>query len=98
MKNRMIAIIAAAAMTVCGGTFIATKSLAQTPPPTVRQGTRPARLERHPEIRRAMRQLTNAMNTMKKAADDFHGHKEKAMDLTKSAIEELQAALRADRH
>lgn len=62
---------------------------AQTPPPT-------QAIEKHPEIRKAMRALNNAQGFLTKADHDFQGHREKALDLTQKAISECQAALRAD--
>ncbi len=53
--------------------------------------------EKHPEIRRAIANLEKAQNNLQKAAHDFAGHREKALDLTQQAIKECQAALAADK-
>ncbi len=86
MKSKFIAIAGLATALVGGGAFFAGNALAQPP------------MERHPEIHKAMRQLHAAMDTMTKAADDFHGHKKDAMRMTGNAINELQKALNSDRH
>ena len=61
------------------------------------QGKRMERNEKHPEIRKAIKNLMQAKNNMEHAADDFGGHKAKARQLTVEAIEELKLALAADR-
>ena len=96
MKNRMIAIAAIASTLIGGGALVASNAFAQTAPPQVGKGA--GKMERHPEIRKALRQLNNALDTMKKAADDFGGHKSTAMSETSSAIKELQEALKFDKH
>ncbi len=54
--------------------------------------------ERHPEIREAMRALNNAKHELtKEAANDFGGHKAKAIEHINQALEELRDALQADR-
>ncbi|MHB8635874.1 MAG: hypothetical protein ACYC96_05315 [Fimbriimonadaceae bacterium] len=91
----MIAIAAVVSTLIGGGALVASNAFAQSTPPTVQAGNR--RVEKHPAIRKAMRQLNMAWNTMKRANDDFAGHKEAALDATHRAIVELQAALKADR-
>ncbi len=54
--------------------------------------------EKHPEIRKALKNLEQAKNNMNHAADDFGGHKAKAKELTEQAIAELKLALAADRN
>jgi|SRR5579862_1231960 len=101
MKNRMIVMAALASTLIGGGALVASNSFAQASPPITQAGAgvgTAGRLERHPEIRKAMRQLNMALTTMKKANDDFKGHKEAAMDATQKAIAELQAALKADKN
>lgn len=100
MKTRMFAIAAIASTLIGGGALVASNAFAQGAPPVQQSavGAGGARLEKHPELRKAMRQLNNALKTMKGAADDFNGHKEAAMDDTQKAINELIAALKADRH
>lgn len=73
---------------------------AQTPPPTPPTPA-PAggqKVERHPEIRRAMHALQNAAKALQAANKDFDGHREKALDLTQQAIKECQAAIASDKH
>lgn len=53
--------------------------------------------EKHPEIRKAMRALNNAINDLQHADHDFAGHREKALDLAQQALKECQLALQADR-
>ena len=89
MKNTMIALGSLALLLGTGVTFTAQ---AQTPTP--------ARMkrERHPEIMRALKTLMRARADMRKANNDFGGHKEKAIDLTDQAINQLKAALQADKN
>ncbi len=54
--------------------------------------------EKHPEIRKAIKNLEQAKNNMNHAADDFGGHKAKAKELTEQAISELKLALASDRN
>jgi hypothetical protein len=99
MKTKMFAIGAIASTLIGGGALVASNAFAQaTPPPQTGGGTAPQKLERHPEIRKALRQLNMALKTMQNANDDFKGHKEAAMDDTQKGIKELQAALAADKH
>ncbi|HTU01057.1 MAG TPA: hypothetical protein VMG58_04540 [Candidatus Sulfotelmatobacter sp.] len=66
-------------------------------PPTVPPQQVPRAGERHPQIRAAMRALTNAERHLQEAAHDYGGHRVKAMELIKQAQEELQAGLAWDR-
>jgi len=54
--------------------------------------------ERHPEIRQAIRLLTQAQDHLSHAAHDFGGHRVKAMRHISEALEELHAAQAYDRH
>ena len=56
------------------------------------------RMEPHPQIRMALRSLEDAQRRLENSAHDFHGHRAKALALTSRAIEQLQIALRYDRH
>ena len=53
--------------------------------------------EPHPEIRAAQRALAQAENHLARAAQDFGGHRVKAMELIRGAQAELRAALASDR-
>jgi hypothetical protein len=53
--------------------------------------------ERHPEIRDAVRLLTQAQDRLSHAAHDFGGHRVKAMQHISEALEELHAAQASDR-
>jgi hypothetical protein len=86
MKTKFLAIAGLATALIGGGAFFAGNAYATSS------------LERHPEIHKAMRQLHMALDTMNKAADDFHGHKKDAIRMTNGAINELQKALNSDRH
>ena len=94
MKNRLIGIAALASALIGGGAVMASNAYAQQVP----TATVVTSIEKHPELRKALRQLNNSLTTMQNAADDFHGHKKKAMELTNGAIAELKAALASDRH
>jgi hypothetical protein len=67
--------------------------------PVVLAQAAPARrqTEAHPAIQRAMRQLEAVRSELQKASDDFHGHKETAIDAVTHAINELQQAIQADK-
>jgi hypothetical protein len=97
MKGRIIAIAALASSLIGGGALVATNAIAQATPPVPQKSGGPGKIERHPEIHKALHQLNNALNTMQNAADDFKGHKEDAMEATKRAIGDLNAALKADK-
>ena len=61
--------------------------------------SRPGSLvERHPIIRRSITQLSRIEGDLAKADNDFHGHKEKARDLIRQAMEQLRLAMQSDRH
>lgn len=54
--------------------------------------------ERHPEIRESMRALNHAKQELtKEAANDFGGHKVKAIEHINQALDELREALQADK-
>jgi hypothetical protein len=55
------------------------------------------RREAHPVLQRAMRQLEAVKDELQKAPDDFHGHKEAAIDAVTHAINELQQGVAADK-
>jgi hypothetical protein len=59
-------------------------------------GTAAFTAERHPEIRAGMRALRNAEGHLGRAAIDYGGHRVKALELIRSAQNELQAALAWD--
>ena len=53
--------------------------------------------EAHPVLQRAIRQLEGVKDELQKAPDDFHGHKEAAIDAVTHAVSELHQAEQADR-
>ncbi len=53
--------------------------------------------ERHPEIRKAIRQLQRARTDLQNANRDFGGHRADALAATDNAIRQLQLALQYDR-
>ncbi len=53
--------------------------------------------ERHPEIRIALHRLRMAKANLEKAAHDYAGHRVKAIESIKTAIHELEEALRSDK-
>ena len=57
-----------------------------------------AAAEPHPEIRAAMANLREARGHLEHAAHDFHGHRVAAIQAIDEAIEQLQLALKSDRH
>lgn len=84
-------------------------SFAQTPPPAQAPGAavttetvkpamhRERKMERHPEIRKAMRKLRGAKEDLQKAASDYAGHRVAAIGYIDQALAELRAALQSDK-
>ena len=91
MKNKMIALSSLAILLGTGAHF----AQAQNPAPAP---TAPVKRERHPEMMRALKTLQKAKADLQKSAKDFGGHREKALDLTQQAIDEVKAAMRADKN
>jgi hypothetical protein len=85
-------------MSLLFGAFILTgQSFAQTPPPA--QGpvapvaVKPVHHEHRSEIHKAMTKLRGAKQDLEKAAQDYGGHKARAVEAINQALAELQAAL-----
>jgi F0F1-type ATP synthase epsilon subunit len=57
----------------------------------------PARRERHPEIRAAIRALERAKRRLEAANHDFGGHRVEALAAVNKAIEQLRVALQYDK-
>jgi len=100
MKNKVFAYVAIASTILGGSALVASNALAQAPtsPAPVNARFGGQKNERHPELRKAMRALTNAQKFLQSAATDFGGHKEKALDATANAIAEIKAAMAYDKH
>ena len=49
--------------------------------------------QRYPEMRGALRHLEQARDALTNAAQDFHGHRAKALEHTGKAIDEVNKAL-----
>jgi hypothetical protein len=78
-----------------GGLGVMSSDRAQAEPPQpVAAG---AKLERHPHIRRALRELREARHELKEADHDFGGHRKDALEAVDRAIRQLQVALKYDR-
>ena len=78
---------------------LAPPASAQVPPQPPIVGGQPHRGgERHPELRRALRTLQRTEADLRRSANDFGGHKEKAADLCRQAQEQIQLALQSDRN
>lgn len=88
-------------MFVLSSAFILTgASYAQTPPPAAPPATaeapvavKPAHMDHHPEIHKALRKLKGAKADLEKAAHDYGGHRVAAIGFINQAEEELKAAL-----
>jgi hypothetical protein len=103
MKNKVFAYVAIASTILGGSALVASNAFAQAPSAPTTPAPAHARFggqknERHPELRKAMRALTNAQKFLQSAATDFGGHKEKALDATANALAEVRAALAYDKH
>jgi hypothetical protein len=57
----------------------------------------PQKVERHPHLRAAIRELREAKRELKTAAHDFGGHRVEAIAAIDAAIIQLEAALKYDR-
>ena len=57
-----------------------------------------SRVERHPELRKALAELEEARADLNKAAHDFDGKRAAALKDTDHAIAEVRAAMNTDRH
>lgn len=76
-------------------------SFAQNPPPTTTTTPAPVAVvevpkphhDHHPEIHKAMRKLRGAKDDLIKAANDYGGHKAKAIAAIDAALAELHEAL-----
>ena len=98
MNIAKITAILAAGLGAAGFAF-SQPAQAQGPMPPAPPTSRPHRGgERHPEIRRALRNLQQAKENLQRAAHDLGGHREQALDLVQRAIDQCQQALRDDRH
>jgi len=102
--KKVTALLAAAAGLGAAGFAFSPPASAQGPLPPAPPMARPhrgdrddRRGERHPEIRRALRNLQQAKGNLQNAARDFSGHREQALDLVQRAIDQCQQALQADK-
>ena len=94
MKTKWVVSIIAGATLLGGGAFVSQVVAAPNHPPIVAVQKR----ERHPEIRRAMKNLEQAKTNLQKADRDFGGHRTKAVEAIDSALAECKAALAYDKH
>jgi hypothetical protein len=92
MNKVLMSLLFSAAFILTGTSF------AQTPPPAVVAAPAGGPVvavhhDHHPEIHRAIHKLRTAKSDLEKAADDYGGHKAKAIAAIDAALEELHAAL-----
>ena len=100
MKNRIFATTGLIALIVSTSAFgVLAQGTTPAPPVNPPGGGRrhQNRQEKHPELRKAGRELEAALRTLQSASHDFGGHREAAMDLTSKAIAELKLALQSDK-
>lgn len=101
MKNRIFAATGLIALIASTSAFGVLAQGTTPAPPVTPPGGHPGRghmrQERHPELRKAGRELEAALRTLQSAAHDFGGHRETAMDLTSKAIAELKLAIQSDK-
>jgi len=96
---KIAATLAVAAGLGAAGFAFSQPAQAQGPMPPAPPAARPhPRGERHPEIRLALRNLQRSKENLQRAAHDFGGHREQALDLVQRAIDQCQQALRDDRN
>jgi len=98
MKKTLIVAASALLLSIPVIAPLRMQSKANPSPAQVQQfpGARAGGRERHPEIRRALRALQNAKNSLQSGARDFSGHRAKAVQLVDQAIQECHAALQSD--
>lgn len=93
--------LALAALAVLGASTLSLASLtsAQVPPPfpPASRTFRPHQ-ERHPEIARALGNLARTEADLRRAGNDFGGHKLRAAELCRQAQIQLRLALQYDRN
>ncbi len=99
MKNRIFATTGLIALIASTSAFgvLAQGTTPAPPPPGGHPGKGRGHQERHPELRKAGRELEAALRTLQSAQHDFAGHRETAMDLTSRAIAELKLAIQSDK-
>lgn len=83
------ALIPAASSSAAANTVPAASALPASPP------ANPA--EPHPHIRAALHELREAQSELKRAAHDFGGHREEALEATDKAIHQLEECLKYDK-
>lgn len=110
MNNKLKAYIALGSVVIGGSAVMASSAFAQAPgaaggqvAPVTTPGARGLRAlgqknEKHPELKKAMRALNNALRMLQNADSDFGGHKASAIKSTQDAIAEVKAAMAFDRH
>jgi uncharacterized protein involved in copper resistance len=92
MNSRIVALGSATVL-------VAVVSVCGLPAKAHPQNGAPVRLERkdrHPAMTAALHQLEKAKEALEKAKRDFDGHRAKALELTKHAIEEVKAGIASD--
>lgn len=94
MKNRWIALAGCVAVLGAGTTL---GVVAQTGGASNSALAIGQKRERHPELKHAMAALRRAQGFLQHADRDFGGHREKAADLTRQAIAEVEEAIKADK-
>ncbi len=92
LKSQLTGTMAALAL-LTGIAALPQVATAQTTPTM-----KPNRVERHPELRAALRALENARNDLQKGAHDFGGERVEALKDTNKAIQEVQQAIAKDQH
>ncbi len=95
-KFRAVGLLAALAV-LTGATVLPQVATAQMTPTTT-PTMKPNRVERHPELRAALRALENARAALQKGAHDFSGERVEALKDTNKAIQEVQQAIAKDQH
>lgn len=95
MQTKWVVSIIAGATLLGGGAFVSQVVAAPNHPPIVAVQRK---RERHPEIRKAMKNLEQAKTNLQNADRDFGGHRTKAVEAINVALDECKAALAFDKH
>lgn len=97
LKQVTITATLAMLMAIPASMFAATPSPSGNPPQN--PPTQTAGQEKHPVMRKSIRQLENVKQELQNdASRDFDGHRANALKLVDQAIEQLKLGIQSDKH
>ena len=99
--KKLLALSLVSTVFILGSPRLFAEETATTVPPAAGQmaakGMHHRQHEHHPKIHAALRKLRHAKEDLEQAANDFGGHKAKAIQAIDQAVAELREALKADK-